>query len=132
MTNVKLGQLINAEHGLAQLSKFDLPLQTARQLKKLKAAVAEEVKFYHEAREKLISSLGAYRDPRPEELPMMANPTEQILAVTDENMPEFLARMKDLMEMDIELSVAPLKLDTLGDVRISANQLELLEAVTED
>lgn len=116
MIKTRLGNLVNAEGPLNKLIQATLPIKAAYSLKKLATAVDGETRYFHEQKQKFIQDLGTAEG--------------DVVTVTEANVPEYRKRILELLDVEVELSVKPLDLSTLGEYAISAVDLSLLEAIT--
>jgi predicted ATP-dependent protease len=113
---VKIETLINVMGSLGNLGKMVLPIKTAHKLSKLTKMVNEELKTYDESRQKLVQK---YKTDDPEDKGMVK--------IKPECVEEFNKEYKELVEIEVELNWEPMTYSELGDITISAVDLNALE-----
>lgn len=107
-----LGALVQAEQALAAIGALKLSPKHAYHLKKLRTLVASETQHFQEQRGQYIKELGTPREDGAYEV----KPDSPHIA-------EFFARLNELVTIPVELPIAPITLDMLGDEKVSAQDL---------
>ena len=110
-----LGTLAGAESALTRLSEDKLPYQTAYSVAKVLRAVSEELRHFHEERNKLVREYGEPGEP-PEEVKILP---------TSPNWAAFRNEFEELAAVKVTLPVDPLDLTTISNLTIAP--LDLLQ-----
>ncbi len=117
-----LGQLADAEPALARLAAAPLPIAAAYRVAKVSRAVAEELKYFHEQRNTLVRDHGTPVDG-----------TDEIRVLqTSDKWGTFVDRVRELAAVPVTLTIAPLDLTTIPDLRMSPADLLLLGPLVAD
>lgn len=116
--------LMKAEEALARLRAAKLPLQVAYHIAKLGRLAAAETAHFKAQRTEWIHELGVSRESTAAEI--KAGLTN-IVEVTPANWPEYEKRVNELGNAVVELAWRPLDVAALGQIELSADDLDALE-----
>jgi hypothetical protein len=115
----------NPEHGLSKLTKSNrLPVKTAYWLARLLVKINREAELYAKERQKLVDE---YCDKDEKGIPVAAGPGQVKMV---ERRTEFVAKMTELADVDIEIGINKLTLN-LNDIPtgvVSAQDLVGIES----
>lgn len=114
---------------LVRLADVRLPAKTAYDVLKLCKLASERVAEFTELKDKAIVELGEEREPTPEEA--QRNGGKPVMEVTPENRLAFFTRVQELAAVEVTIPWKPLALDALGDVEVSADELNALGVLLE-
>jgi hypothetical protein len=104
MIQMSVAQVVTSEKPIANILAAKLPVKAAYQLAKIGKTLGKELETFNEQRNKLITELGRVNGSGVPEI-----------KAEDENFPEFVRQMNDLLSMQIKIDLDPVKLDALGD-----------------
>lgn len=110
-----LGVLVQAEPALQPICAVKLSAKSAYHLQKLARLVAAETAHFHEARNGYIKELG-----------IASLDGSVSIAPDSPALPEFVARVKELIAVPVEIPWGPITLTMLGDATVSAAELQAL------
>lgn len=119
-----LGALVQCAPALARLRELVLPVRVAYHVSKLSGLVTHDLKWFQTQRDDAIKERGIQREPTPEE--KAEGTTGPIWQVPDDRRADFLARMKELEDLPVELAWMPLTLSALDGQHISAADIGAL------
>ena len=109
-----LGELLNGKPALEKLVNLEISIKAAYKLSRIIRKLNEELQNFEEQRQKLVNQYG-----EPQE--------NGNVIVTQENMEAFAKELNDLASLEIELDFEPVSLEELGDVKMKAAELMLIE-----
>lgn len=115
---MKLGTVINALPSLQKLAAEDLTVKTLYKVNKLMQRLDKEIDFFNLERNKII-----------EELCKKEEGTKYL--IPENNREEVDKRLKDLSDIDIDPDIDPIKISIDENIRLSYNDLRLLEGMIE-
>jgi hypothetical protein len=116
----KLSAIVGASEALSNLAVQKMPALAAYRVQKLIRACKAEYETYSKVRNDLIQKYGVEREKEP-----------GFYDVPDENKAEYTRETKELLDMNVEIAVSPIKLSELKDVNISPVDLTILEFALE-
>ena len=125
-----LGQLVIAEPVLNRLCTLRVSAKLAYDVSKLRRVVRVETEHFRTERESLIRELGVERPPTAEEAE--TNGGQPVMSVTPENMTAFQIRLTEIVAVPVEIVASPLMLDTLSDLLLSGDDLDMLGALVSE
>lgn len=111
---ITMGELFNGKDVLEKLVGLDINVQAAFKLNRMVRAINEELVLFEEQRQKLINKYGE-------------NQEDGSVMVTPENQEEFHKELIDLFNVEINLQFDPISVKGLGDVKISAAELMMID-----
>ena len=111
----RLGVLVGAEPAIGRLAEEKLPFQAAYRVTKLLRAVGEEIRHFHEERNKLVRSYGEPRNG--------GGPEDIVVLPTSPNFPAFRDKLEELAAVQITLALDPLDLAAIPTLSIAATDL---------
>jgi hypothetical protein len=110
-----LGVLAQAEPALHAIGALKLPAKSAYHVKKLATLVAQETQHFQTERNSYIKELG------------IAQPDGSVSIAPDSPaMPAFVAKVTELIAVEVVIPWGPITLAMLGDATISAAELQAL------
>lgn|SRR5262245_9342130 len=118
-----LGQLADAEAALTRLAAARMPFAAAYRVSKLAAAVGLELKHFHDERAKLVREYGSVRDATPSERAAGADASVIQVTPASAGWPTFLARVRELADVPVTLSVAPFDPSSVAGLDITPADL---------
>lgn len=125
MIMMTLGQVVTAEPALARLAEDNkLPLQASYQMSKLLRAVGDELKHFHDARNKLVREYGAIPDGGTD-ADLKVEPTAPRWA-------EFCAKVDELVAVQVSLAFNPIDLAAIPNLTIAPADLLRLAPLTKE
>lgn len=115
MIKVKLLDIVDSQPALARLAGQALPVKTAYRLQKTLRKARQELADYYQARDELVKKHGAQK--------------KGVWGVgpKDPGWEKYQAEHKELAEVEVELEIDRFPLDALGEIKISAGDLMLME-----
>jgi hypothetical protein len=112
---VKLGKLIAAQESLKKLfASEDFPVSFKWHLMKFKKAVEAELQEYEEQRIELVKKYGT-------------NDGKDNIVVGQDRMAEFIPKMMELHEVEVDIHVSKIRLENLEGAKLSADDMLHLE-----
>lgn len=117
---MKLKTLIQAQQSLQNLSQIKFDSDVRYKLKSIYKRIGSEIETYHETRNELIKSLGAFEEKL------------QTWKVLPENLPAFHKEEQKLLELEIDLVIEKFPRSTLEGKEISVADDINLEFLFED
>jgi len=105
--------------------------QTAYRLNKIRKTLVGEYEFFQQQRKQLIEELGAARKATPRELLNGADGTVWEVLKDSSNWNEFSTRMKEVLDIQVNVADVKVRLDELDTVDLSARDVEALEPFLE-
>ena len=118
---MKLKTLYNAYPALTKLAGQDLPLKELYKLSRILRAFEGDIRFFMEQRDELFRKYGAEQDGE--------------IVILPESAEEFAAAMEELGEIDADVDPEslglPMELSAEENVRLSYNDLQMLEGIVE-
>lgn len=111
---ITLGELLNGKPALEKLVNLEISIKTAYKLSRIINKLNNELQNFEDQRQKLVSKYG-----EPEE--------NGNVIVTQENMEAFSNELNELINLEIELAYEPVSLEELGDVKMRASELMLID-----
>ena len=118
-------QLLAAEPVLNRLASERTTAQTRYALAQVVGAVREATAYFQQEREALVKELGAERPTTPAE--QETGPAGTVWEVSPEHIPAFVERVRELVNVEVELKVTPLPLKALDAIALSADELLALQ-----
>ena len=112
---ISLGNLRDSRPALNVLMDKELDITTAFKLSKLVKIVDKELKDLEDFRMKLIKKYGVYDDKK------------KAFTVKGDNQPKFYEEFGKLLDTKVEIKFTKLSFKDLGDIKITAKQLSLLD-----
>lgn len=108
---IKLQEIISQTENIKSLLQNKLPVKIAYRLNKLSGKIDHELKTYTETKNGLVIEYGEKQENGD-------------IKVTDpEKLVEFHTKHNELIEMDVELDFEKLKIEDLGDITLSPNEI---------
>lgn len=118
---VKLQNIIESKEAIQHLMDQHLPVIAAFRLQKTLRIVVENEQDFEKARVSLVDQLGV---PNPE------YPTSK--TIPPEKMDEFVSRLKELLDEEVELRVTKIPLSTIASADLSVRDVLLLDYLIEE
>lgn len=115
---MKLGDVVNALPALQKLAGENLTPKTLYWVSKMLSKLDGEINFFNDERAKIAKELGNEVETDKWEIPV-------------ENRPEFERRMVDLLNVEIEAEFKVVKLPVTENIRLSYNDLRMLDGFVE-
>ena len=115
---MRIGQIVNALPALQKLGNENLTLKTLYWVNKLLSALDKELSFYNAQQRKILNELGTEVQPGKWEIP-------------PEIREQYLARMTELANIEIEGDFKVVKLPMTENVSLSYNDMKMLEGLVE-
>lgn len=109
---IKLGEIVSQLENIRNLLENKLPVKVAYRLNKLSKKLDSELKSYNETKNAIVLELA-------KDLP---DPTR----ITEENpveLAEYNKKHKELLEEEVEIDFEKIKVEELGEVVVSPNEL---------
>ena len=110
-----LGVLVQAEPALQPICAVKVSAKSAYHLQKLARLVAQETAHFHDARNGYIKELG-----------IASLDGSVSIAPDSPALPEFVARVTELIAVPVEIPWGPITLAMLGEATVSAAELQAL------
>ena len=111
-------ELVNAEEAIKKLSMQQLSPKIAYRIAKLIKSIQSETSIFYEQRNSIIKSMSNSRDATNEEKSKgMIGP---VFEVKSELIEEYKNKMKDLVDITVNINCEPLPLDMLEEIKISS------------
>lgn len=126
MINLKLETLINSAEGLKGLSQKKLKAKTAYVIGKILKAADAEMASFNETRMELIKKYGE-KDENGE----LVQDDKGNVRVSQESIENFSNELKGLLDTEIEIAGNKIKMDDLGDVEFTPQEMAQLEEFIE-
>ena len=126
MINLKLETLINSAEGLKGLSQKKLMAKTAYVIGKILKAADAEMASFNETRMELIKKYGE-KDENGE----LVQDDKGNVRVSQESIEDFSNELKGLLDTEIEIAGNKIKMDDLGDVEFTPQEMAQLEEFIE-
>ena len=126
MINLKLETLINSTEGLKGLSQKKLKARTAYAVGKILKAADAEMTSFNETRMELIKKYGE-KDENGE----LVQDDKGNVRVSQESIEDFSSELKGLLDTEIEIAGNKIKMDDLGDVEFTPQEMAQLEEFIE-
>lgn len=123
---IKLAELKPIAEGLKEILDKELPVKPAYWLGKLLRRVESELNAFDEARMKLIAKHSTEKDDRGN--PKVDETNNRYIVDEEAFGKEFI----ELSEEEIEIEFNPIKLDSLGDVKLKPITMAKLERILEE
>ena len=112
---ISLLNIVNSKNTLEKLASLSLPIKVAYRVSKLLSKVSSEFKDFEDSRIKLIRKFGTEKD-------------DGNIEVSEENKVKFFAEMNELLNEEVELSFAPLELNSFPEsCELSPAEMTTLE-----
>ena len=111
-----LGEIRNMKDPLTSLLDKEVPIKTAWALNRLVKVFDKELGEIEEFRVSLIKKLGTEDD-------------EGNVQVPEDKMQEFVTEFNELLGQEIDTDFEPIKVDSFGDVNLSAREMMVLEKI---
>ena len=118
---IKTGDLEKILISINKLMKKELPIQISFQLKKIYKQLENEIKIYEESK---LDLLNKYADRDDYGNLKIEN---EYYVIKKENRDDFANEMNSLNNIDIELEFEPISIQYLSDVKLTAEDLIILE-----
>ena len=115
---MRIGQIVNALPALQKLGNENLTLKTLYWVNKLLSALDKELSFYNAQQRKILNELGTEVQPGKWEIP-------------PEIREQYLARMTELANIEIEGDFKVVKLPMTENISLSYNDMKMLEGLVE-
>lgn len=109
---VKLSQIEAVKSSLRTFLSKELPIRIAYRFSKLVKKLDDELTDLDANRRELYKKYGKPKEDDPNQI-----------AITEENREAFLAEIKELLDEEITVDFEPVKVDDLGDIKISSIDL---------
>lgn len=117
---MKLGEVIGALPALQKLAAEKLTAKTLYRVSKTLSRLDKEIVFFNTERCKIVEELGEKVENK-----------EGAYEIPAANCEEFNKRIKELSDIEIDPPIAIVKLSTVEDIRLSYNDLRMLEGIVE-
>lgn len=115
---LSLNDLINSKGSLTKLAKTDIPIKTAYWLNKDIQKLNNEFLIFDELKKKLFEKYGENKD-------------NQII-IKPENIESFQKDFNELLKSEIEVEIHKIKLEMLGEIKLSPFDLTALQFIIEE
>ena len=116
---MKLGKLKQADESLKKLLTADLPVQEAYKLSRVVARISEELTAAEKIRNDLVmKKYGVKKDDK--------------FAVPPEKLEEFYKEYNTLLDVEVDIPIVKIKLDSLNGAKLSAVDLHNLDFIFEE
>lgn len=115
---MKLKELVVAQGALERLLALELPAAMSYKIVRAVRPILIELRNYERERIRLFHRFGI-------------DTGQGQIAVASENIPQFNEELNALLDIDIELGIGKVNLDTLGEVNIRPGDLVALEFLFE-
>jgi hypothetical protein len=117
-----LRDILNAQPALQRLAAEKLPVRVAYRLKKNLDQVERELRHYEAFRRELIQKYGRQTGPDAWEIP--ADDQEAVAVYSRE--------LGELLDCEADMALRPMRVDDLGEIRMSAGDLMAMAWLFED
>lgn len=114
---MKLRKVVNALPALQKLAGENLTPKTLYWVSKLLSKLDKEIEFFNSTRNKLVADLGEEVDGK--------------IQVAAENIPIFQKKIAEILDIDIEAEFSAAKIPTTENLKMSYNDLCLLDGFVE-
>lgn len=115
---MKMGKIIAAVPVLQKLADEKLTLKTLYKVSNLLAKLDKEIAFYNKKRLDILESLGS-------------NIQGDQWKIPSEKLEEFQAQTEELLNLETETEITPIKLPTSEPIQMSYNDIKALEGFVE-
>lgn len=102
---------------LGRVAQKDVEIKTALKIARILKGLNSEYETYEKLRVNLIKKYAKQKEG------------EEFLEVPKEKLPEFSVELKELLQSKIELELQTIKIEELGDIKISSADLMSLEPI---
>ena len=119
-----LNDLINAKESLTKLAKTDVPVKIAYWLSKDVQKLNSEFVAFEEARGKLFKKYG--------EKQVNEETKQEQSVIKLENIESFQKEISELLKTEVEVDVHKIKLESLGEIKLSTFDLTALHFIIEE
>jgi hypothetical protein len=121
--DIKLRTLVDSIDAVKDLVNKEIPIKTAFKLSKLIKEINSELEHLERAKAPLF-------DKYEEKITQTEGPIQRRIA--EEHISKYFEELAPVLDMDVKLSIdSKIKLDDLGDIKISAVHLDLLNWLLE-
>jgi len=121
---LSLDDLINAQESLIKFAKTDVPVKIAYWLSKDIQKFNIEFKAFEEARSKLFEKYGKKQ--------VNEETKQEQLVIKPENIEIFQKEINELLKTEVEVEVHKIKLESLGEIKLSTFDLGVLQFIIEE
>lgn len=117
---MKLGEVVGALPALQKLASEKLTAKALYRVSKTLSRLDKEIGFFNAERCKIVEELGEKVEDK-----------EGAYEIPAANREEFNKRMAELSDIEIDPPIAVIKISTTEDIRLSYNDLRMLEGIVE-
>lgn len=124
---VKLAKIVDPKFTAAyrKLMATQLPMKTAFQLKKMAKKINDEQRNYEDLRKELLAQFGDKKEDGT-----LITDEHGMVNMSGDNGKEFVIKHRELLDVDVD--VGYLKLNDLSSVKITPEDLMVLEGIIRD
>jgi len=115
---LKIREILEARPVLEKITNFSLPVKTSYNIMRNMRKIEQEIKPFEQSRLQLVRKYG-----KPDE-------TGKI-TVTEDNMQKFYEDMASLLEEDVDIDIRTIKIDQLGEVKLTPNEIQFIDFLLE-
>lgn len=115
---MKYSELVDTRQSLGIFADKEMPWALSRRVAKIVEKIDEEVKWYEEKRLALFQEWGEVQENGD-------------IKVDKTKAPDFMDKLKDLEDTEVELDFTPLKRDDFNTVKIAPNVLRAIDYLFE-
>ena len=115
---MKMVNIVNAQPALEKIASVDLPLKLLYSLTKLMEKLEREMRFFNEERDRLIIKYGEQEE-------------DGTFRIPGESVEDFQREANELADIDVEWDVTPIAMPLLDGLKLSYNELKMLEGFIE-
>jgi len=116
----ELKEIFGITRSLPKLTEKELPIRVSYRLLKFLKQCSEEMETLEKARVKLVEKYSEETE------------NKDSMKVSEENTPKFQEEFAALMEEEVEIDFTPIKINELGDIKVSTNDLMPLQRILEE
>jgi len=125
---IKLGSLNNVLDSLNKLIDKEINIKTSYKLSKLFKQLANEYNIFEENRMKLINKYAE----KDEIGNVRVNMENNSVFIIDNNKEKFNKEINELVNIEVEIFIEKIRLDDLGDIKVSPRDLFNLDFLFEE
>lgn len=113
--------LLNAVNAFKELSERDISFKVGYNIAKIIKKIDVELEYFEKKR---MEFLKEYGDPETFE--------SQNIRIKEENLEKFNSKIKELMEVEIELDIKKMRLDDLEEIKFSSKNIQMIQDFIEE
>lgn len=122
MITVTMDQIVNFYNAGSFLDNTNLPLKGAYKINKLRKSINTEFEYYHNKFQEILDKY-AQKDENGE---FVFSEDEQRIMIQNDMIDECNNALVELQSLEIEVDNSNLRIEDLGDIRCTPNELEIL------